>query len=561
MDAAHPRAIGIAGLWAKAPSPLMPAMAEDGSGAIVEQGAGASVYRDGVTVVVCTFNRQAMLRTLAESILPQLPVAYPLEILVVDNNSTDDTASVARALAADHAAFTYLFEPRQGLSHARNAGAAAARHGFLLYLDDDAVLPPHYLATLGRRLAEHDPDFFGGPLYPLYLDPKPDWFPESLEIRKKAARSGFDANIVLTGANYGVRKSVLQKVGGFDPHYGMSGGKVGMLEERLVIETYRRLTPARDQKIYYGLDNFILNATPAKRMRVGFQLKRIWIGNAQFMRYCLEQGIRSPGLVFERVWRAFWGELLTVGRAAPGLWRGRAEAPDKPMLALVKLTYRGADLMGALGFFLGDFGRVRRRRETEPREARPLQVTLFTLAKLDTSEPPDVTALRDALGDLAVLQVLSIAGKSDDDIRNLAGGGNLRAQDLILTDTPKAARALSVLRGPRPHLQIVLWMRDPKPVNYLKNLRNFWDKRRGAMGRLVRDRALFAQADQVIAGGLGAGRITTRPRMGSSRRAKGLASHGAPAMTWSAWANRARSRTRRPIAPRRLSQKFLRFLR
>lgn len=57
-----------------------------------------------------------------------------------------------------------------------------------------------------------------------------------------------------------------------------------------------------------------------------------------------------------------------------------------------------------------------------------------------------------------------------------------------------------MLRGPRPHLQIVLWMRDPKPVNYLKNLRNFWDKRRGAMGRLVRDRALFAQADQVIAG-------------------------------------------------------------
>ena len=491
------------GDWRHAVNPSNDAvMADDG---MHGDGAAAGVaaeriYGDGVSVVVCTYNRRRLLEGLVASILPQLPVAYPLEILVVDNNSSDDTAAFARGLAAEQPAVTYLFEPRQGLSHARNAGAAAARHGFLLYLDDDAILPPHYLATLGRRLAEHDPDFFGGPLYPLYTDPKPAWFPESLEIRRKTDRSGFDANIVLTGANYGVRREVLKAVGGFDPDYGMTGGKVGMLEERLVIETYRRLVPPDQQKIFYGLDNFILNTTPAKRMRLGFQVNRIWIGNAQYMRYCLEQGIRTPGLLFGRVWSAFWGELGGVVRALPGLWRDRHLEPERPMLALVKLTYRGADLIGALSFFLADFGRTRRRSRRRAREARPLRVTLFTLAPPGSAEPPDIAALRDALADGASLDVVSIAGRSDDDIRKAAGERNLRAQDLILIDTPKAARALSVLRGPRPHLQIVLWMRDPKPMNYLKSPQHLWDKRQGLPERLARDRALFAEADQVVCG-------------------------------------------------------------
>ncbi len=460
-------------------------------------------YPGGVSVLICTFNRRPLLESLVETIIPQLPVGYPLEVVIVDNNSDDGTAAYAQALAAANPAFVYLFEPRQGLSHARNAGARAARHAFLLYLDDDVLLPPHYLPTLGRRLAEHDPDFFGGPLYPLYVDAKPAWFPESLEVRKKADRSGLHNTIVLTGANYGVRRSVLERIGGFDPEYGMTGAKVGMLEERLVIETYRRLTPPDEQKIYYGLDHFILNHTPARRMTVGFQLKRIFIGNSGFIRYSLEQGMRSPGMLLEGVWRGFWGEVAAVARMAPTLWRARRADPERPMLALVKLTYRAADLWGALGFFLTDFGRVRRRRRAEGAEPRPLRATLFTFAPLQgpdrgAAELPDITAVRAAFAEVAALTVVSIAGKSDDEIRQLANGLNLRAEDLLVTDMPKAARALSVLRATRPHLQIVLWMRDPKPLNYLKSAKHLWDKRKGLAARLQRDRVLFAAADQVV---------------------------------------------------------------
>ena len=459
------------------------------------QGEAAPVYAGGVSVLICTYNRRPFLEKLVDSIKVQLPVDFPIEILIVDNNSSDGTAAYAQAVAAEEPAFNYLFEGQQGLSHARNAGAKAAAHDFLLYLDDDALLPPHYLPTLGRLLAEHDPDFLGGPLYPLYLDPKPDWFPESLEIRRKTAQSGFDQDVTLTGANYGVRKSVLEKVGGFDPRYGMTGGKVGMLEERLVIETYRRITPSDRQKIYYSLETFILNATPAKRMTVRFQLERIFVGNAGYVAWRLTQGLRSPGLLLQRVWRAFWGEVGAVAKAAPALWRGRRADPEKPMLALVKLTYRGADLWGALEFFLSDFGRTRRRRLAEPAETRPLIATLFASGGL---KPEDAEDLRTALGDTVELSVVPVGDGSDDKIRKIAGGTNLRATDLVITDSPKAARAISVLRGPQPHLQVVLWIRDPKPFNYLKSPQHFWEKRAGWRQRLARDRVLVREVDQVV---------------------------------------------------------------
>jgi hypothetical protein len=455
------------------------------------------VYADGVSILICTYNRRPFLEKLLDSIKAQLPVAFPFEAVIIDNNSRDGTAGYAKAAAEADPVFRYVFEGRQGLSHARNAGSRAARHGFLLYLDDDAVLPPHYLATLGRLLAEHDPDFLGGPLYPLYLDPKPDWFPESLEIRKKTERSGFDQDVTLTGANYGVKKSVLAAVGGFDPRYGMTGGKVGMLEERLVIETYRRITPADRQKIFYSLETFILNATPAHRMTVKFQLERIFAGNSQYVAWCLAQGIRSPGLLLQRVWRAFWGEVGAVAKATPKLWRERRSDPEKPMLALVKLTYRGADLWGALGFFLSDFGRTRRRRLAETPERRPLRITVFASSGLKPEEGED---LRAALGEGAEIEVVPIGDGSDDQIRKIAAETNLRATDLVLTDSPKAARALSVLRGPRPHLQLVLWIRDPKPFNYLKSPRHFWEKRAGWRARLARDRALVREVDQVVCG-------------------------------------------------------------
>jgi hypothetical protein len=158
--------------------------------------------------------------------------------------------------------------------------------------------------------------------------------------------------------------------------------------------------------------------------------------------------------------------------------------------------------MGALDFFTTDFGRVRARRHAEGAEDRPLRATLFTLLKdaQIKADPPDIAGLREAFEGRGELSVVSVAGKSDDDIRELASGLNLRAEDVLITDMPKAVRALAPLRSSRPHLQIVLWIRDPKPLNWLKNLKNFHERREGMLDRIRRERVLFAPADQVIVG-------------------------------------------------------------
>ncbi|HJR52860.1 MAG TPA: glycosyltransferase family A protein [Gemmatimonadota bacterium] len=94
-----------------------------------------------VTTIVPVHNRPAMLAAAVESVLAQ---AYrPLEVLVVDDGSTDDTPAVAHALSARHPeAVRVLHIPNGGPGVAREAGRRSARGEFLQYLDsDDVVLP------------------------------------------------------------------------------------------------------------------------------------------------------------------------------------------------------------------------------------------------------------------------------------------------------------------------------------------------------------------------------------------------------------------------------------
>lgn len=98
------------------------------------------------SVIVPAYNEEALLpRTLAAATTAMAAVAPRGELIVVDNNSTDGTAAVARAHGA-----RVVFEPRNQISRARNAGAAAAHGEVLVFLDADSTLPA---ATLRQALA------------------------------------------------------------------------------------------------------------------------------------------------------------------------------------------------------------------------------------------------------------------------------------------------------------------------------------------------------------------------------------------------------------------------
>lgn len=109
-----------------------------------------------ITVVLCTYNRCRSLAKALESVAAsELPDAVEWEVLVVDNNSIDQTREVIEDFCRKYPGhFRYLFEPQQGKSHALNAGIREARGDILVFTDDDVTVEKSWLRNLTSGL--HD---------------------------------------------------------------------------------------------------------------------------------------------------------------------------------------------------------------------------------------------------------------------------------------------------------------------------------------------------------------------------------------------------------------------
>jgi glycosyltransferase involved in cell wall biosynthesis len=107
--------------------------------------------RELVTIVVPVYNRPALLRRAVESALAQ--TYRPVEIVIVDDGSTDETPQVASELAARHAEVRVVRQENGGPGAARERGRLAARGAFLQYLDSDDVLLPEKIERQVEALA------------------------------------------------------------------------------------------------------------------------------------------------------------------------------------------------------------------------------------------------------------------------------------------------------------------------------------------------------------------------------------------------------------------------
>src|ERR1035438_10111695 len=107
-----------------------------------------------VSVVLCTYNRcQSLARALESIAASQMPECVDWEVLVVDNNSKDRTREVTVECCLRYPGrVRYLFEARQGLSNARNAGIQEASGEVLAFMDDDVTVEPNWLRNLTSPL-------------------------------------------------------------------------------------------------------------------------------------------------------------------------------------------------------------------------------------------------------------------------------------------------------------------------------------------------------------------------------------------------------------------------
>jgi glycosyltransferase involved in cell wall biosynthesis len=170
-----------------------------------------------ISVIVATRNRAALLDGALASLRAQLG-APRIEAIVVDNGSTDAT----RAVAERHAA-VYVYEPQPNRALARNAGIAVATGEVVLFVDDDVVLPPFFVAVHARAQArETFPHVVTGPIINV---PAPDVRPVPTFLN--------GSNAFFCTCNVSVPRNVLEAVGGFDPSFDKYGWEDTELGVRL----------------------------------------------------------------------------------------------------------------------------------------------------------------------------------------------------------------------------------------------------------------------------------------------------------------------------------------
>ncbi len=181
-----------------------------------------------VSVVVSTHNRHEDLRAALEPLLHQVG-DVPYEVLIVDNNSTDDTRAIVEgAIESSPVPLKYLFEPRQGVSYGRNTGILHARAPIIAITDDDCRPAPDWVASIVRSFERYpDVDCIGGRVVPEWPDHVPSWF-TGLQAGPLAicehgdhdlpVDAGHAAPCLLT-ANLASRRSAFDKAGMFSTEY------------------------------------------------------------------------------------------------------------------------------------------------------------------------------------------------------------------------------------------------------------------------------------------------------------------------------------------------------
>ena len=177
-----------------------------------------------VSVVICSYNRAAYIGGALDSLYQQTASKDNFEVIVVDNNSTDDTEQVVAKWRAENQEgnFHYSTETNQGASFARNTGAAAAKGQWLCFMDDDAIATPTYIENIIQHIhAKPEAIGFGGRIIPKYIPSEPKWmsyYVSSLvgNFDYAPTACAFENGKYPIESNMIVKKEVYDSIGGFN---------------------------------------------------------------------------------------------------------------------------------------------------------------------------------------------------------------------------------------------------------------------------------------------------------------------------------------------------------
>jgi glucosyl-dolichyl phosphate glucuronosyltransferase len=272
-------------------------------------------YSYKISAVICSYNRARFIINAVESIFTQEFDKALYEVIVVDNNSTDNTIALLQEYKSTYPDrnFSFYIEKNQGVAHTRTRCAQEAKGAIVAFLDDDSTAQPGWLSGIVSFFDEHPNTYStGGKIIPKFLTPIPDWYSKYFF----GLVGNFDQGPKVKqmtgvrypcGANMAFRKEVFTEIGYFNTDLGRKGTGLLATEEK---DIYLRIL-ARGRDVFYLPHVAVLHCVEANKFDKNY-VRRHSMGIGGGERLLLKGNNKALAMkFFEYV--AKWGYAVVYG--------------------------------------------------------------------------------------------------------------------------------------------------------------------------------------------------------------------------------------------------------
>ncbi len=226
-----------------------------------------------MSIVICTYNRADLLTQVLDDLLAQMETNDDYEVIVVDNNSTDQTRELVGSFERKSGRVKYVLETSLGLSHARNRGFKESSGEYVAYIDDDCRVPETWVNEALEVTVSRKAPVFGGPYFPFYISSRPKWYLDKYGTKKIGDSSKWlNDGEFLSGGNIVVRKDILEAIGGFDEALGVAGQKLLVGEETDFQQRFR--SKYSEARIYYEPKLLVYHLVRPQKMSLRWITRR-----------------------------------------------------------------------------------------------------------------------------------------------------------------------------------------------------------------------------------------------------------------------------------------------
>lgn len=262
-----------------------------------------------LSVVICSYNRGKYLPMVLDSLKVQDYSTQSHEIILINNNSTDNTDEIIRNYQQANPTFplVYEIEYNQGISYARNKGVETAKGDIIVFIDDDETVEPDFLTSVNNFFTQYkNAGISSGPVIPVYETEKPEWLSHfTMRLITGAYDKGKSIKLLKNKDYPGTghacfRKSLFIKYGAFNTTLGRKGNSLMGAEDK---DFFLRLMNG-GEKCYYLPSAKIYHHIPESKLTDDFfrrltysigkseRIRTLNLGKKSFYKRLMMEGIK-----------------------------------------------------------------------------------------------------------------------------------------------------------------------------------------------------------------------------------------------------------------------------